>query len=132
MRLIRQLQPALAAFLAACVLLLGLAAVSPALHESLCTGESQAHHNVAHQETVANVAPSDPHHCDTSSTAPADGDDDHACAVHLFAHGCTANVPAVFSAPPELNATRVAHFTEFMLDRTLRGPARVCGPPVLA
>jgi hypothetical protein len=118
MRTLRALQPTLAALLAACVLLLGLAASSPTLHEELC---AQVHaHDHAHD-----------HH--DSPGAPALADADHICAVTLFAGGCTiapASIP--LSPPAALNTARVAAFTEFLLARTLRGPARVCGPPALA
>jgi hypothetical protein len=113
MRLLRSLQPALAALLAACVLLLGWAAYSPALHDTLCD------HAHEHQTSGA------------PEKSPAVGDDSaqDACAVVLFAAGCEAPPPPLSLAEPALNAIRVAHFTEFMLARTLRGPARVCGPP---
>ncbi len=116
MRLLPPLQPALAALLAACVLLLGWAAYSPALHQTL--------HNDGHGSCAANAT--DSHH----ATAPEDADaPDHSCAVTLFAAGCDAPSAPLFLSEPALNAIRVAHFTEFMLARTLRGPARVCGPP---
>ncbi|MEY4490032.1 MAG: hypothetical protein RIQ79_2540 [Verrucomicrobiota bacterium] len=117
MRLLRSLQPALAALLAACVLLLGLAAYSPDLHEIICAEQASFHHR---------------HTGHADADGPHGPAADHDCAVFLFAHGCTDTVPAIWISPTVLNATAVAHFTEFMLARTLRGPARVCGPPVPA
>lgn len=115
MRLLRQLQAAFAAFLAICVLALGFAAVSPQLHRLICSEESHhqhsdvRHHGHASDSDIANAF--------------------HECAVQLFGHGCTASAPVIFVSPVVLNATSVAQFTEFMLTRTLRGPARVCGAP---
>jgi len=131
MRRLNPLQPAFAAFLAVCVLLLGLAAVSPELHEFVCTeAEHQHHPGAQHDELAADAsAAAHPHH--DGAPAPVAKDDDHGCAVRLFAHGCTHATPEPFVSPPVLNATNVAHFTELMLARTLRGPARVCGPPAL-
>lgn len=104
---LRVITPALAAFLAACVLLLGLAAVSPALHGELC---DHAHGEVSHAD-----------------------DDAPGCAVVLFAGGVTLSTPPPDLPPPAaLNAARVAAFTEIVLARTLRGPERVCGPPASA
>ena len=113
MRLLRSLQPALAALLAACVLLLGWAAYSPALHEALCD------HDHGHETSEASA----------KSSVVGDDSAQDACAVVLFAAGCEAPPPPLSLDEPALNAIRVAHFTEFMLARTLRGPARVCGPP---
>lgn len=113
MRSTHPFQPVLAVLLAACVLLLGLAAKSPALHEDLCV-QGHAH--------------ADGH---SHEHAPAD-DDDHACAVTLFATGCDAPaLPLALTAPPS-DAARFASFTELLLARTLRGPERVCGPPARA
>ena len=111
----RAFQPALAALLAACVLLLGLAAWSPALHSELCPH--------AHAE-----ADGDHHH----DEVPATTDVDHTCAVTLFAAGCDAPPPPLSLTALPAEAARVAAFTEFMLARTLRGPERVCGPPAHA
>lgn len=121
MRLLRPLQPALAAFLAACVLLLGLAAQSPELHEALCQ------HGKEHADHAADHA-----HADASADSEPATSDGAGCAVTLFASGCDTPPPPLSLVAPALNAVRVAHFTEFMLARTLRGPARVCGPPALA
>lgn len=122
MRPLRRLQPALAAFLAACVLLLGLAAWSPELHEEL----------YAHGDTAHAHHPGHAHSEDDSPAAPSPLADDHACAVTLFAAGCDAPaLPLSLTAPPA-DAARVASFTEILLARTLRGPERVCGPPALA
>lgn len=123
MRLLRPLQPALAALLAACVLLLGWAAYAPDLHEAICE------HGHAHEHAAVDVSASG-HSSDTSDASAAP--DDASCAVSLFAAGCDLAPAPLLLAEPALNAIRVAHFTEFMLARTLRGPARVCGPPVLA
>lgn len=135
----------LAALLAACVLLLGLATQAPSLHAALC-GTIHAHHHEAadcdDQESGSFLAPlgahastegqapshnGAPHPLDSSTAA-----DNHVCAVTLFAAGC--ETPAVFSLcpPTTLNAVGVASFTELLLSRTLRGPERACGPPALA
>lgn len=104
---LRVTTPVLAAVLAACVLLLGFAAVSPALHGELC---DHAHGDVSHAD-----------------------DDTPGCAVVLFAGGFTLSTPAPDVTPPAaLSAERVAAFTELLLARTLRGPERVCGPPAQA
>lgn len=126
MHLTRHLQPALAALLAACVLLLGLAGASPALHDAVCThrGESAAHE---HSRPDSHAA-----HDHADDAAHPTGPLEHICAITLFAAGCDSPAPPLFLVEPALNATRLAHFTEFMLARTLRGPARVCGPPALA
>jgi hypothetical protein len=108
--------------LAACVLLLGLAAHAPALHAEICT-ELHGHDHADHADNASAH--------DHAEPAPAPVAD-HVCAITLFAAGCEAAPPPVVLPEPVLNAIRVAHFTEFMLARTLRGPARVCGPPVLA
>jgi hypothetical protein len=118
MRPLRRLQPALAAFLAACVLLLGLAAWSPALHAELCPQPSAHPHlagEPAHDHEEAPLASSD-----------------HACAVTLFASGClTATPPPALSAPV-LHAASIPVFTERILPRIPRGPVRACGPPTRA
>ena len=115
----RAIQSAIAVLLTACVLLLGLAAVSPELHEGIC-----------HHEHPKLVAKQDAGHEHRPDSAGADHDNSEAgCVVHLFAHGCDIAVPVVHLSPPSLNATKVAQFTELMLSRTLRGPERVCGPP---
>lgn len=106
---LRVIKPVLAVFLAACVLLLGLAALSPALHERLC----------------------DDHAHDSDASGPASAGD-HVCAVTLFAAGCDVAVIPSLCAPPTLHAEGVARFTELLLSRTLRGPERVCGPPARA
>lgn len=128
MRPLRRIQPALAALLAACVVLLGLAAVSPDLHALI-------HQRHGHDTTLAaHACGTDAHHA-VADTSPADApalDAPHVCAVTLFAHGCDIAVPIFHLAPPSLNATRVAQFTDLLLSRTLRGPERVCGPPPLA
>jgi len=123
MRLLRPLQPVLAALLAACVLLLGSAAQTPSLHAGLC-----AYPHAEHDHLEAT-----PHahgHADDNASTPANAPaDNHVCAITLFAAGCEAPALPVYLSEPVLNATRVAHFSEFMLARALRGPARVCGPP---
>lgn len=131
MRSLRRIEPALAALLAACVVLLGLAAVSPELHALI-------HERHGHDTTPAVHAchaDSDIRHAATPDTSPAADlalDDEHACAVTLFAHGCDLDVPVFHLSPTSLTATSVAQFTELLLSRTLRGPERVCGPPALA
>lgn len=123
MRLLRLLQPVLAALLAACVLLLGLAVQTPSLHEELC-----AYPHVKHDH--AEATPHAHSHADDNASTPANAPaDNHVCAITLFAAGCEAPALPVYLSEPVLNATRVAHFSEFMLARALRGPARVCGPP---
>jgi hypothetical protein len=120
---LRRLQPALAALLAACVLLLGLAAWSPELHEKLCAHEHAVAHDPAHD------------HCsgDHAEHAPAAPAEEPACAVTLFASGCAVAPTAIPLSPPlGLSAARVTAFTELLFARTLRGPDRVCGPPALA
>ena len=117
MQPLRHLQPALAALLAACVLLLGLAVSSPALHhwlhvETACADGSDADH--AHD------------------AAPSTTDADHGCAVTLFATGCETPVAFAFCPPLALHAEGVTSFTELLLARTLRGPEQVCGPPARA
>ena len=105
---LRTITPALAALLAACVLLLTFAAVSPGLHEELC---DHAHGDVSHAGN------------DNSDDAPD-------CAVMLFAGGVTLSTPPPDLLPPAaLSAARIAAFTDILLSRTLRGPERVCGPP---
>ena len=117
---LRALQPVLAVHLAACVLLLGLAAVSPRLHDLLC----EHAHDVAAPSAVGDA---------DHETEPAADTGDHACAVALFAAGCSATAPHASVAPPSaLTAARVAAFIEIVLSRTLRGPERVCGPPARA
>lgn len=128
MHLLRPLHPALAALLAACVLLLGLAAQAPHLHEAICQhGKEHADH-ADHDATHA----ADHAHADTSADSEPATPDDAGCAVTLFASGCDTPPHPLSLVAPALNAVRVAHFTEFMLARTLRGPARVCGPPALS
>jgi hypothetical protein len=117
MQPLRHLQPALAALLAACVLLLGLAVNSPALH---------AHLHVA--TACADGTDADHDH----NSAPATADADHGCAVTLFATGCETPVAFAFCPPLALHAEGVTSFTELLLARTLRGPEQVCGPPVFA
>lgn len=125
MRAATTIQSALAALLAACVVLLGIAAHAPALHDTLCRLDAAPHC------ATADGADDHGHAHDDDAPAPSLGSD-HACAITLFAAGCEAPALPFLLAEPALNATRVAHFTEFMLARTLRGPARVCGPPALA
>jgi hypothetical protein len=108
------IQPALAALLAACVLLLGLAAWSPSLHHELC----------AHGD--------EPHGHDDAPATPSPSNSDHLCAVTLFASGCEFPALPLSLTAPRVDAARVASFTELLLARTLRGPERVCGPPALA
>lgn len=117
MQPLRHLQPVLSALLAACVLLLGLAVNSPALHHLL-------HADVA----CADGADADHAH----DAAPVATDADHGCAVTLFATGCEIPVAFAFSPPVALHAEGVASFTELLLARTLRGPEQVCGPPAQA
>jgi hypothetical protein len=112
---LRALQPALAALLAACVLLLGLAAWSPALHDELCS-HTHAEADGDHDHDKAHATPGA----------------DHACAVTLFAAGCDTPPPPLSLIALPAEAARGAAFTEFMLARTLRGPERVCGPPARA
>jgi ABC-type nickel/cobalt efflux system permease component RcnA len=131
MRLIRSLSPLLAVVLTAAVLLLGLAAQSPALHRSLCAaheiGLDHDHdHAHEHQHHAAHEGHAD---CDGPADKPQDLTPEHSCAVTLFAHGCTPSVPLVFVSAPALTATAVAQFEALLLSRTLRGPERVCGPP---
>ncbi len=122
MRPHRVIQPALAALLAACVLLLGFAAWSPELHEELCAHDHTDH---AHPHGHA-------HADDDAPGAPAPGGADHACAVTLFAAGCEPPALPLSTTAPTADAARVAAFTELLLARTLRGPERACGPPALA
>ncbi len=117
MQPLRHLQPALAALLAACVLLLGLAVSSPALH---------AHLHV--EQACADGTDVDHAHDSASDTADAN----HRCAVNLFATGCEAPVAFAFCPPVALHAEGVTSFTELLLARTLRGPEQVCGPPARA
>jgi hypothetical protein len=127
MPLHRPLQPVLAALLAACVLLLGWAAYAPDFHEALCDhGHAHPAHDAAHAHGDSG------HATDASGAAAPDTSDGASCAVTLFAAGCDAPTSPSLLVEPALSATRVAHFTEFMLSRTLRGPERVCGPPALA
>ncbi len=123
MRPLSQFQPALAAFLATCVWLLCLAGASPALHRSVCAHHA-GHHDHAHHAGHDSKTASG----ETDSSLPAD----HACAITLFAAGCVSPPAPVLFAEPALNAHRIAHFIELKLARTLRGPARVCGPPLRA
>jgi hypothetical protein len=140
MSLLRPLQPALAAVLAACVLLLGWAAQAPDLHETLCRHiqENQAHvdhADASHSDHLADAACPKTSRAVASSApddASASAPDDANCAVTLFAAGCETPPAPLWLAEPALNVVRVSHFTELMLARTLRGPARVCGPPSLA
>jgi hypothetical protein len=122
MRFPRPLQPVLAAILAACVLLLGLAASAPALHAVICLSHTD-HPQAAHATHG---------HCDHRDDAPAPDTTDHACAITLFAAGCDSPPPLFLLVEPALNAVRVEHLHELLLARTLRGPARVCGPPAQA
>lgn len=125
MRPLPVLRPALAALLAACVLLLGLAAWAPNLHACL-------HGGVACAGEHDHVARGHGHDHHEAPSAPDQATDEHACAVTLFAAGCDMPLlPLSLTAPPA-DAARVAAFTEFLLARTLRGPERVCGPPALA
>lgn len=110
------LQATLAALLAACVLLLGLAAWSPALHERFCADHATATSHASH---------------DHDAPVGDDADPDHRCAITLFDGGCVLPLEDPISPASALNAVRVAAFTELLLARTLRGPARVCGPPLL-
>lgn len=127
MPLLRPLQPVLAALLAACVLLLGWAAHAPDFHEALCDhAHDHPAHDAAHEPGDSSHAP------DTPGTSEPHTPDGAICAVTLFAAGCDAPTSPRLLVEPALNAICVAHFTEFMLSRTLRGPARVCGPPALA
>lgn len=123
MRPFRSLRSALAALLAVCVALLGLAAVSPDLHEHICA---------AHADHAPDHGPLATHDHDAPATSDKAPVDDQACAVTLFASGC--ETPVIFSLcpPAALHAEGVASFTELLLSRTLRGPERVCGPPALA
>jgi hypothetical protein len=133
MRLLRQLRPAVAAFLAASVLLLGWAATSPLVHAELCPDAHAAFaHDHAHDHGDDAAHSHGTSHDASPSDAPASLAKDHICAVTLFSTGCEVPAHDIGLREPSLNATRVAHFTEFMLARTLRGPARVCGPPALA
>ena len=123
MRPFRSLRPVLAALLAACVVLLGLAAVSPDLHGHICA---------AHADHAPDHGPLATHDHGAPAASDKAPTDDRACAVTLFAAGC--ETPMVFSlCPPAcLHAEGVASFTELLLSRTLRGPERVCGPPARA
>lgn len=112
------LRATLAALLAACVLLLGFAAWSPALHEQFCADHAPA--------------PATPHAShDHDGPVGDDADPDHGCAITLFGGGCVLPLVDHISPASAPNAVRVAAFTELLLARTLRGPARVCGPPLL-
>jgi hypothetical protein len=114
------LRPALATFLAACFVLLGLAAQSPQLHELLCavetlTGRHSASRNHGHESP----GPDD-------SAPPSEG---HDCAVTLFAAGTDA--PSAFAVGTHLAfpLQNAPDFTCLLLSRTLRGPQRACGQP---
>lgn len=131
---LRVIAPALSALLAACVVLLGLAAVSPRVHAELCAQIGQgATHDHAHDHgdhAHADHARSDATDAHPEADLPATGD--HACAVTLFAAGCETPVVFQLCPPLALHAEGVASFTELLLSRTPRGPERVCGPPALA
>lgn len=132
MRPLRRLQPVLAALLAACVLLLGLASWSPDLHARLHAGTDCGpdHEHPAPDRATSSHGH---YHGDSPATPASHADEYHGCAVNLFASGCDVAPTAVPLSPPlELSPARVAAFTEWMLARTLRGPERVCGPPALA
>lgn len=119
----------LAAFLAVCVVLLGLAGVSPRIHEQVCAHFrlpdtlSMADHHAEHDHDAHGHAHPD---------VPDASEDDHVCAVTLFTAGCDTPSAPLFAPPPRLHAAGVASFHALLLERTLRGPQRVCGPPALA
>lgn len=127
MHYLRQLQPVVTALLAVCLLLLGFAAHSPSFHDAICSHGLHASHECHGEHDHHDV-----NHEENHDDQPASTDREHACAVTSFANGCEAPSLPVLLAEPVLNAIRVSHFTEFMLARSLRGPARVCGPPAQA
>src|SRR5690606_22244123 len=122
MRSFRAIVPALAALLAVCVALLGLAAVSPDLHTRLCAQENPAEYPHEHGGTLGVVDG------DGDAGLPHDAPE-HVCAVTLFAGGCDQAPFFDFVVELRLTTLGVAQFTDLLLSRTLRGPERVCGPP---
>ncbi len=126
MPFLRQLQPLLAAALAACLLLVSLAAWSPELHErlhALSGCEAEMHEN---------DAPHAGHDGSDHEHSTAEQGSNHSCAVTLFASGCDKPAFFTLAQPVKMHAEGVASFTELLLARTLRGPKHVCGPPALA
>lgn len=117
----------LAVLLAACVMLLGLAAHSPTLHQRLCVDAHETHLSDACDHSAA--PPTAKHRPADAPSDHASPEPDHACAVTLFAAGCETTAPLHLAPPLALAPGSVAHFTELLLARTLRGPERACGPP---
>jgi hypothetical protein len=83
----RRTRLVLASALAAWIFLLGMGAVSPAWHDAL------------HGETHGCSSCCGPHHS-SRQAPPANGDEEHRCAITIFAQGLTTITLIAASPPP--------------------------------
>jgi hypothetical protein len=94
---------AVAVFAVGLVLLLTTSSVSPELHAWLHdkTQPQDAGHACAHHHHHSHAHGGETHDSDARDFPAAPADDDHGCAVTVFAHGIVAQATACFAQPCE-------------------------------